>query len=189
MRKQLVVTAALVAVAALVAATGLAGQATLKSGPQVGQKVPGPFHPLNINGAKAGKKNCLYCENGTSPVVMIFARKVSPSLTALIKKVDAATVQHKKDRMGSFVVFLSDSEALGDQLKTLAEKENLQKTVLSIDNPAGPKGYEVAKDADVTVVLYEDHTVRSNYAFRDGQLNDQAVTHVLADLPKILEVK
>jgi hypothetical protein len=189
MRKQLTVAAALVAVVALVAANGLTGQATLKSGPQVGQQVPGPFHPLNINGAKAGKKNCLYCEHGTSPVAMIFARKVSPGLTTLIKKIDAATVQNKKDRMGSFVVFLSDNEGLADQLKSLAQKENLQKTVLSIDNPAGPKGYNVAKDADVTVVLYEDHTVRFNFAFRDGQLNGQAVNRILADLPKILEVK
>src|SRR5437588_12445482 len=28
----------------------------IKSGPQVGQKVPGPFHPLNVNGEGAGKE-------------------------------------------------------------------------------------------------------------------------------------
>ena len=31
----------------------------LKSGPEVGKELPGPFHPLNVNGAKAGEKNCL----------------------------------------------------------------------------------------------------------------------------------
>lgn len=31
----------------------------LKSGPEVGKNIPGPFHPLNINGSKAGEKACL----------------------------------------------------------------------------------------------------------------------------------
>jgi hypothetical protein len=34
----------------------------LKSGPQVGDKFPGPFHPLNVTNAdtpsKAGQKSC-----------------------------------------------------------------------------------------------------------------------------------
>jgi hypothetical protein len=30
-----------------------------KSGPQVGQIIPGPFHPINVTGDAAGKKNCL----------------------------------------------------------------------------------------------------------------------------------
>ncbi len=64
---------------ALVASTALAAE-TLKSGPQVGEDVPGPFHPLNINGAKAGQKNCLFCENGSNPVAMVFARDVSEPL-------------------------------------------------------------------------------------------------------------
>jgi hypothetical protein len=30
-----------------------------KSGPQAGSFVPGPFHPLNVTGSAAGRKNCL----------------------------------------------------------------------------------------------------------------------------------
>ncbi len=30
-----------------------------KSGPQVGDEIPGSFYPLNINGEDAGKKRCL----------------------------------------------------------------------------------------------------------------------------------
>src|SRR5262245_24992285 len=63
----------------------------LVSGPQVDQKVPGPFHPLNVTGEKAGEKFCLYCCNGENPVAMIFAREPSPALATLIKKIDAAT--------------------------------------------------------------------------------------------------
>jgi hypothetical protein len=171
----------------LVAGTGVA-QDALKSGPQVGQEVPGPFHPLNCNGENAGKKFCLYCANGTSPVAMVFAREVTPAVTKLIKTLDAETVKHSRERMGSFVVFLSDKEGLDGQLKGLAQKEGLKKIILSIDNPAGPELYKVARDADVTVVLYSDHKVRNNYAFRRGQLNDQAITQIVAAIPKVVAV-
>ena len=46
------------ALAALVLATGTAGEA-LKSGPQEGKSIPGAFHPLNVTGGQAGKKHCL----------------------------------------------------------------------------------------------------------------------------------
>jgi hypothetical protein len=118
---------------------------------------------------------------------MIFAREVSDSLTSLVKKLDAAAAQNSGKKMGSFVVFLSDDEKLDDQIKSLSDKESLKNTVLAIDNVAGPKGYEVAKEADVTVVLYNKRKVESNYAFRKGELNEKGIEKVLADLPKILE--
>jgi hypothetical protein len=181
-----VVCAAVVAAFSLVVGSVVSGQA-LTSGPQVGKAVPGSFQPVNITGKFAGQKHCLYSDNGTGPVAMIFAREVTPTLTTLIKKIDAATASNKKAGMGSFVVFLSDNENLADQLKALAEKENIKNTILSIDNPAGPQKYMVARDAAVTVVLYEDHTVRVNHAYRKGQLNATAVDRIVSELPKILE--
>jgi hypothetical protein len=159
----------------------------MKSGPQPGQTVPGPFHPLNINGPSAGEKSCLYCRNGTNPVAMVFAREVNEPLTQLIKKLDAAVEQNKDSKMGSFVVFLGDSQDMEPKLKELADREKLQHVVLSIDNPAGPEEYKVARQADVTVVLYTNHKVKSNYAFARGELKDKDIDTILADLPKILK--
>src|SRR4051812_21710066 len=97
------------AVVAALAITGLATAAGVKSGPQEGAKVPGPFHPLNVNGENTGKKHCLFCENGDRPVAMIFAREVTPALTKLITYVDAMNVKNG-EKMGSFVVFLGDTD-------------------------------------------------------------------------------
>src|SRR5262249_25024159 len=108
-------------------------------------------------------------------------------LTSLVKKIDAETAKHKSDRMGSFVVFLSDDEGLQGKVKDLADKEGIKTCVLTIDNPAGPPAYKVAKDADVTVVLYDRRNVKANHAFKKGELNDQAIERVVADLPKILK--
>jgi len=187
MKRVLIATGLVLAVALVV--TNFAAADPLKSGPQVGQEVPGPFHPLNVTGPKAGEKNCLYCQNGSNPVAMIFARDVSEPVTKLIKKVDAATAQHGDCQMGSFVVFLSDAEDLQAKLKNVAEKENIKTTVLSIDNPAGPGGYKVSKDADVTVVLYNQHKVKSNFAFKKGELKDKDIDLVVADITKILPEK
>ena len=50
------IAGASLAVALLVGSSLLAAE--LKSGPQVDDKLPGPFHPLNCNGPQAGKKFC-----------------------------------------------------------------------------------------------------------------------------------
>jgi hypothetical protein len=161
----------------------------IKSGPQVNEELAGPFHPLNVTGAKAGKKNCLYCQNGSNPVAMIFARQVTPEVAKLIKKVDTCTAKHSDCSMGSFVVFLSDDEGLAKKLETLATEEKLHKIVLSIDNPAGPKGYNINKDADVTVVLYVDHVVKANHAYKKGELKDKDIDTILSDVAKITPKK
>jgi hypothetical protein len=118
---------------------------------------------------------------------MIFAREISDPLTSLVKQIEAETVKHGKKNMGSFVVFLSDKEGLDKDLKKLAEKENLKECILAIDNVAGPEGYEVSKDAEVTVVLYNRRKVEANFAFRKGELNDKAIERIINDIGKIVK--
>ncbi len=184
MKKSLLPLLALVMACVLVHST-FAGD--LKSGPQVGQAVPGPFHPLNCNGEGAGQKVCLYCQNGQNPVALVFARKKTKEVVQLIKKIEKTTEKNQKARMGSFVVFLNDSEKLEGELKSLAKQLKLKHCILSIDNPTGPTRYKVAKDADVTVVLYTQHRVKANYAFKNGELTEKAIQSILKDVPKILK--
>ncbi len=117
---------------------------------------------------------------------MIFAREVSDSLTSLVKKIDAATVKNSGIKMGSFVVFCNDDEDLKEKLAKLAEKEALKKCILTIDKPDGPPDYEVAKDADVTVIYYNEREVVVNRAFKKGELDDKAVNAVVAEIVKKL---
>jgi hypothetical protein len=119
---------------------------------------------------------------------MIFAREVSDSLTSLVKKIDAETGKNSGANMGSFVVFISQDEKLGDKVKTVAGKEGIKNCILTImDNNSGPPKYQVAKDAAVTVVFYNQRKVLANHAFKKGELNSAAVDKVMADLPKILK--
>jgi hypothetical protein len=161
----------------------------LKSGLQAGEKITTIFEPLNVTGEHAGEPYCLICENGLAPVAMLFARDLHEPLLNLLGKLDAATATNREQAMGSFVVFLSDKEGLREELAAAAKKRGFKHVVLSIDAPAGPEGFNVAKDADVTVVLYREHDVKANHAFRKGELTAAACEKVLADLPRILNAK
>jgi len=120
---------------------------------------------------------------------MIFAREISDSLTSLVKKIDEATAKNAAAKMGSFVVFCNDEEGLDKKLKELVQKEKLQRIVLSIDNPAGPKGYNVSKDADVTVVLYNQKNVKVNHAFKKGELKESDIATIVGEISKIVPEK
>src|SRR5438874_111416 len=100
---------------------------------------------------------------------MIFAREISDSLTSLVKKLDEATAKNSDCSMGSFVVFCSDKEGLDKNLLALVEKEGIKKTVLCIDSPAGPEGYDLPREASITVILYTEKVVKANYAFAKGK--------------------
>ncbi len=118
---------------------------------------------------------------------MIFAREINAPLTSLVKKIDAATASNSSCKMGSFVVFLGDEDDLKKQIKDLAEKEKIKNTILTLmSTPSGPPSYKVAKDAQFTVVLYNDRKVEANYAFAKGQLSDKDVEKIVGDLTKIL---
>ena len=173
----------------LFAGVTAAEKAAVTSGPQAGEELAGPFHPLNVNGSQAGKKACLYCSNGTNPAAMIFARETTPELTTLIKKLDACCAKNKTAKLGSFVVFCSDSEGLESKLKTMAKEADLKNVVLSIDNPAGPENYKVSKDADVTVVLYVKRTAKANFAFKKGEMKEKDVETIMKSVPMILPSK
>jgi len=117
---------------------------------------------------------------------MIFAREINDPLTGLVKQIDSATTAHADKKMGSFVVFLSDTKNLDKTLADLAKKEKIEHTVLSIDAPEGPNGYKVDKDADVTVVLYVKRHVKASHAFHKGELSASGIDKIMSDLPKIL---
>lgn len=167
------------------ALSALSGEA-LKSGPQPGEELPSSFEPLVVTGPNAGRNHCLVCENGLNPVAMIFARDTSAPLMKLLSKLETACVKHQTAGLGSFAVFLTKDDALDKKLDAAARKQRLEHMVLSIDEPEGPAGYKVSADADVTVVLYDNHKVEFNHAFKTGALNDDAINSIMNDLEKML---
>jgi hypothetical protein len=172
-----------IAVALIVAASAVAG-GTITSGPQPGERVPGAFEPLNVTGPDAGQKSCLYCRYGTRPVVMIFARELTPQLLGLLKKLDAAA--QTNDSLGVGVVFCNDSQDLSARLAATAKQNNLSHMILATYAAAGPSRYKLAPEADVTVLLYTHCSVKANHAFKKGDLSEAGSDAIVADLKLIL---
>lgn len=180
----------LLSVCVVALAAGFASAGDLKSGPQAGEKVPGPFHPFNVTGEDAGAKQCLYCKNGDNPVAVVFSRTPGDAMTQkLIKALDAATIKNAKAEMGSYVVYLTGDEKQEAAIKEIAKKHDLKQIILSIDDAQGPAKYEISKDADVTVLLYTDRVVKANHTFAKGKISDKDIEAVVADVTKIVPAK
>ncbi len=119
----------------------------------------------------------------------MFAREVTPGLTSLVKKLEAASAAHADSKYRAMIIFLSDDEKMEAQLKELAKAEKLDKVILAVENPQGPSKYEIAKDADVTVLMYQNKTVKSNFAFAKGKLTEKDADKVAAAVKDILPAK
>jgi hypothetical protein len=102
-------------------------------------------------------------------------------LTSLVKQLDST------NGINSFVIFMSDDEKMKDVAVKLAEKEGVKNTIFAIDNVAGPKAYNISKDAEITVLLYTGGEVKANHAYRKSDFNTKAVGAIVKDIPKILE--
>jgi len=173
----------LVAAAWLIA--GPAAGADLESGPAPGKAVPS-FTPLNVTGPAAGDFACPVRRFGAAPVAAVFARDLTPAVAGLVKKIEAAAVAHRDDRLGGFAVVLSDDPAVEGKLRQLADDERLRHVILARDTQDGPNGYDIDPDAQVTVVLYVRKKVVKTFAFEAGKLDDKAAAKVLAAVREIL---
>ncbi|HZV07859.1 MAG TPA: hypothetical protein VE999_22430 [Gemmataceae bacterium] len=183
---QKIVAVTLIALTAALAFPRALQADPIQSGPQVGDKVPGAFAPLNITGPNAGQKFCQYCKNGSRPVAVVFAKEVTPAVVQLVKTIDRATAMNRDKGLGSYVVFCSDADGIGRQLQAMAQKEGIQNTVVTLYKAGGPEKYRLSPAADVTVLLYHHFTVKANHAFKNGDLTEAAVGAIGADIAKLM---
>ncbi|MCH2374035.1 MAG: hypothetical protein MK538_07605 [Planctomycetes bacterium] len=123
-------------------------------------------------------------------MVGIFARSITDDLTSLVKEIDKTVGKNKAKQMRSFLILLSkDVEADDAKLKKLAKAEKITNAALTVfDGVAGPPNCKVAKDAEVTVMMWvgRGRVVKSNHAFAKGELNKAAIEKVVKDTSKVL---
>lgn len=118
----------------------------------------------------------------------MFTRRITDDLTSLVKQIDALVAKNKEKKMCAFVVLLSDHADTDEaKLSELATKHGIKVTPLTVfEGVAGPPNYKIAKDADVTVLMWQRQKVDVNHAFRKDELDQKAIAAVVADTGKIL---
>jgi hypothetical protein len=159
-----------------------------KSGLPVGEKVPA-FNVRDITGPNKGKTLCYRCKYGASPTVAIFARDVDDNLTEVIAQIDKQVAKNENQKMAAFVVFLTDdADKLEPKLEELAKTAKITKTPLTVmEGEVGPPDYKIAKDADITVMMWVEGEVKANHSFAKGELKKEHAEKIASETKKILE--
>jgi hypothetical protein len=165
---------------------------------KVGEQLEPLFREYRVTGpgvTRPGQGCLLVCTYSTRPVVMVYTREITPAVVRLIKKLDEATDRHKQQRLGSYVVLLCKSQDREKELKALAEKEKIERTLLSLvvlDKEGSYPSFRARfgpKDATVVILATAKRQVKACHAFPTKQLRDSDVERILADLSKILPEK
>jgi hypothetical protein len=172
---------------ALSVGTMVAYAADVKSGLGLGEATTA-FNVKDVTGPSAGKSLCYRCQYGAKPVACVFTREVTPEVGELIAKLDAAVGSNKSKDMKGFVVLLTDNADEGSKaLSKLAADKGIKNVPLTIyDGTAGPEKYKIAKDAAVTVLMWNKSRVAVNHAFASAKIASGDIEKVSADTAKIL---
>lgn len=120
---------------------------------------------------------------------MLFARNINGPLSSLLKQLDSAVAKNKDAELRSVAFFLTDdADATEAKLKELAAKQKLSENIplTVVEGVAGPPAWQINEGADLTVMLYTEGKVVSNFAFKAGELDEKKVKAIVAEIPKIL---
>jgi hypothetical protein len=158
------------------------------SGPREGQR-PGPYSFVLSTGDQRGKSHCYICETADRPAVIVFARSLSDPLAKLVRGLDRALAENKKAELRGWVTFLHEDQSTFDpEVVKWARKHAVRNVPLGVfEDVDGPPSYKLARDADVTVLLFVKQKVVVNAAFRAGELNDARIKGILAAVPRIVK--
>lgn len=155
------------------------------SGPAVGQR-PGPYSFLVASGPQRGQQTCYVCETADKPGLIVFARSVSDPLQKLLTKCDGVVAGRPKDEMRGWLTVLGEKTIPLDALGKWAKDAGLTTLPVGVfDDAVGPPTYKLSEDADVTVLLFVKKKVVVNYAFRAGELNDEAIGRIVDAAQKL----
>ncbi len=159
------------------------------SGLQSGQK-PGPYSFLVATGANRGQQTCYVCDTAGKPAVVVFARKLSDPLGKLLAASDQWLEKQPKDAAVSWMTVLGEKTVSLDALAKWSKEAGVKNVPVGVyDDPIGPPTYKLGEDAEVTVLLYVNRKVVANFAYRAGELNDEAIRKIEATLPRLTESK
>jgi hypothetical protein len=181
--------------------------------PNPNSQVPSSFSPLIINGnwkdgdgKPVDRYHSVVCHFGLRPVVLVFARDPNDdAVLDLLKKLEGKIEAHQDAYLSGFAVFLchddkrqsADVEAkelikaanaqekLVEELKEKVKAKGLKHILVGIDNPRGPRGYDIGNKDDVVVVLYHKFKVVHSRVFERGGLDDKATADILKEVDKL----
>jgi hypothetical protein len=153
------------------------------SGVPVGSR-PGPYSFLLATGPDRGKQECYICGQDNKPTVVVFTRATTPAVSKLMAALDAEMLARKETGFKAWMTLLTDKADL-DTLAKWAVSTGLKSVTVGIYEDAdGPPSYKIARDAEVTVMVFQKKKVLANMALRARELDDKRIQAVITALGK-----
>jgi hypothetical protein len=106
-------------------------------------------------------------------------------LASLVKQIDKKIDEN--GQLKSFVVVLGgEPDRAREEINKLAHQNGIKHVPLTMfGETGGPPDYELSKNADITVLMWKQHKVKVNHAFK-GELTEADIRSIVADIPKLL---
>ncbi|MGI9471080.1 MAG: hypothetical protein ACR2NZ_06090 [Rubripirellula sp.] len=151
---------------------------TLKQGDPVGVFYVTKVAGAEDDGVKPGDDLCYRCRYGSSPMVMVFARRTGGRVTELVKRIEAAVSNHKECRLKGLVTLMGENSS---ELKEAAGHVATEAAVTHVpvvvakEFKTGPLNYKLSSDAAVTVVVAKDSQVVTTHTFATDKIDVSAV--------------
>ncbi|RLT18710.1 MAG: hypothetical protein DWI27_04160 [Planctomycetota bacterium] len=172
--------------AAVALMTAAVASAEVTSGPQVGDRV-GAFTVTKVtgnpdDGVVDGKKLCYRCKMGQRPVVMVFARSADDKLAKFLLKLEEEIEEHQDSKLSAFVNMIgTDEESMKKAAADFVAKHGIKRVAFVIpeDVANGPENFNIAPDADLTVICYKGGEVKANHAFASGGLSEDKIDAIV----------
>jgi len=158
------------------------------------QPIPGPFHPLILNGNLAGRYHCPLSDFGSRPFALVLVRgtDVPEGFKEMLGELDALVAKSSPAALRSVVVFVEDKLAMPLYLANAERKAARDKIDTALGFAAEPKmdnknpypsifvgldsaellkSYPIPEGAAAVAILARDYKVKSVEKIPDGQLN------------------
>ncbi len=119
----------------------------------------------------------------------MFTRKVDGNLASLAKALDKAIAKNQDKQLCGFVVLLTDDgDAAEKKLASFAAKHGLEHLPLTYIEGPPPASYNIAKDAEVTVILWKAVRVVKSRGFTSTKdLKKTVVQSIVRDAVGMLD--
>jgi hypothetical protein len=124
------------------------------------------------------------------PSVLVFARKADDGLASLAGKLDKVVAQNADKKACATVVLLAKKDDVAKKLEEIAKEKKLEKVPLTVskDEAKGPEDYNIPKDTNVMVVVY-DKSMEVTQVLTFDKLDDKAIDDAVKAFEKVLVKK
>lgn len=159
----------------------------LRQGDSVGVFYVTKVAGADDDGVRPGEQLCYRCRYGSSPMVMVFARRTGGRVIELVKRIDRAVFSNRKRRLKGLVTMMGDSsstvKAAAGEVAAAAKVEHVP-VVVAKEVQTGPLNYKLPADAEVTVVVAKDSQVVKTHTFTSEKVD---IAAVMSEVERILE--